>query len=191
MFLNLCDRIHGGATGGKHRIGYDNDSLINRIRKLAVILMWNARLLIPVHTDVSNLCRWYEGKHARHHAKASTKYRNDSELTSGNHRSHTFLDWSLNLHIMQWQVTKCFKSFKHRNLLYELPELIGSRILVTQNRNLMLNQRMLKNRNVFLILKIHFVISFFLVFCFCYYIYSLDFTKTPRLWSPSGFTPNW
>ena len=72
-----------------------------------------------------------------------------------------------------------------------VPELIGSRILVTQNRNLMLNQRMLKNRNVFLILKIHFVISFFLVFCFCYYIYSLDFTKTPRLWSPSGFTPNW
>ena len=148
MFLNLCDRIHGGATGGKHRIGYDNDSLINRIRKLAVILMWNARLLIPVHTDVSNLCRWYEGKHARHHAKASTKYRNDSELTSGNHRSHTFLDWSLNLHILQWQVTKCFKSFKHRNLLYELPELIGSRILVTQNRNLMLNQRLAMTASV-------------------------------------------
>ena len=57
VILDGIDRINGAAACGKHRINYNDESLIDGIRKLAVVVMRLMSNGIPVETDMSDLCK--------------------------------------------------------------------------------------------------------------------------------------
>ena len=100
MFL---DEIHGcdGRTAcSQHGIGYHDGSLLNGVRKLAVVFVRLVCDFVAVKTDVTDFGRGNESEDSVHHAEAGTKDRNDGQLLPCDHGSHTGLDRSLDLNLL-------------------------------------------------------------------------------------------
>ena len=98
----LLDEIHcfgAGASCGEHGIHYDNCSLVNGFRELAVILMRLVSYGIPVKTDVSHLGGGHESQDTVHHPKAGPQDGNHGHLFAGDHGRHAGFNRRLYLHI--------------------------------------------------------------------------------------------
>ena len=148
MFLNEIHSCNSRTAGSQHRVNHNDQTLIDRIRKLAVILMRLMSNRITVKANMTDLGRRNQSSNTVHHTKTCTKNRNNSQLLTGNHGSLASLNRSLNLYILKRKITKCLKTHKNCNLFNKLTEFICSRLFVAENRNLMLDQRMIHNKNI-------------------------------------------
>ena len=122
------------------------------------------RDFVAVKPDVADLCRWHQSLDARDHAEARAENRNQGELSSGKHRSAAFFERRFDFHILERQVSERFEAFEHGDFFNQLAENIGTRFLVAQEGNLVLNQRMRKDGDVFCMFKIlhgHFLSDVF------------------------------
>ena len=90
-------------------------------------------LRITVQTDMSDLCRRNQSCYTIYHSKTCTKDRYDRQFFTGDHRTFACLDWSLDLHILGWQIAKCLISHQYGNLLDQFTELICSCIFVADH----------------------------------------------------------
>ena len=148
----LFDKIycsHSRTAGCKHGICYHDQSLINGIRQFAVIFMRFVCLRISVQSNMSDLCRRYQSCDSINHSKAGAKHRHNCKLFTCDHRCHTCFQRSFHFHILQRKISQRLKSHKNRNFLDQLTKLICSSAFVTEQRNFVLNQRMLHNIYVF------------------------------------------
>ena len=148
MLFDKVNGCHCRTACGKHRI-YQNDlSLLNRIRKLAVIFVRLMSHRITIKSNMTDLCRWDKRCDAIYHPKACTKYRYNCQLLARDHRRLTCLNRGFNRNVLQRKITKCFISHQDSNLFDQLTELICSCIFIADNRNLVLDQRVIHNKYV-------------------------------------------
>ena len=92
------------SAGCQHRICNNDQTLGNRARQLAVILVRFMGFLVTVQTDMTDLCCRHQCLDTADHTKTCTQDRHDRKVLSGDLRSHAFLDRSLYLYIMQRQI---------------------------------------------------------------------------------------
>ena len=83
-------------------------------------------LLVAVETDMTDLCGRNEGKDTVYHSKTCAQDRNDRKFLTGKHRSHTGLDRSLDLNVLQREIAECLISHQSCDLLNKSTELICS-----------------------------------------------------------------
>ena len=98
--------------------------------------------------DVAHLCAGNQGQDAADHAKACPEDGDHRQLAAGDHGGHAGLDGGLHLYILQGKIPQGFIAHEHGTLLGERTEFIGSRGLVPEEGNFVLNQRVVKNHYI-------------------------------------------
>ena len=102
---------------------------------------------IPVQTDMTDLGGRNHPQHRVQHTAARAQDRNQSQLSAGDllrsHRRHRGFD----LYILEGQISGRLIAHQHGDLGDQLAEFLGTGVLITQDRQLVLDQRMVKNRN--------------------------------------------
>ena len=107
------------------------------------------RLLIPVEADVAYLGGGNQGQNSVYHAEPGAEDGDDSQLFAGQHGSHACFHRRLHLLILQRQIAQGLIAHQHDDLLDQGAEFIGSGRLVPENGNLVLDQRVIKDRYIF------------------------------------------
>ena len=85
---------------------------------------------------------------AVHHAQARPEDGNKRQLASGNHLGFGDGDGGLHLHLAQGEVAGGLIAQQLRDLLDQLPELLGAGVFVPQQGDLVLDQRMIGNKGL-------------------------------------------
>ena len=103
--------------------------------------------LVALHTDVAHASGGYQVEDAIDHAEARAQDRNDGELLAGKLLKRGSGDGGLDLDVFHGQVAHCLVAVKERKLAHELAELVGAGALVAQDRQLVLDERMVDKRH--------------------------------------------
>ena len=157
MLLDLGDGINGAAAGSQHRVQNQNITLCDILRQLAEVLHGLQGLLVAVQADEAHLCGGQQGQHTVQHTHACAQDGHQSQLAASQHLGLCHGDGCFDLHLFQRQVTGRFVAQQGRDLANEVTELLGAGLLVAQNAQLVLQQRMLNDhrghKNTLLILN--------------------------------------
>ena len=103
--------------------------------------------LVTLHTDVAHASGGHQVEDAIDHAEARTQDGNDGELFAGELLKRCGGDGSLDLDVFHGQVAHGLVAVKERKLAHELAELVGASALVAQDRQLVLDERMVDKRH--------------------------------------------
>ena len=103
--------------------------------------------LVTLHTDVAHASGWYQVEDAIDHAKACAQDGNDGELLAGKLLKHGGGDGSLDLDVFHGQVAHGLVAVKKCELAHELAELVGAGVFVAQDRQLVLDERVIDKRH--------------------------------------------
>ena len=103
--------------------------------------------LVTLHTDVAHASGGHQVEDAVDHAEARTQDGNNGELLAGKLLKHGGGDGSLDLDVFHGQVAHGLVAVKERKLAHELAELVGAGALVAQDRQLVLDERMVDKRH--------------------------------------------
>ena len=113
--------------------------------------------VVAVQADEADLSGGQQGQHTIQHTHAGAEDRHQRQLAACQHLGLCHGDGSLDLHLFQRQVTGRFVAQQGRDLANEVTELLGAGLLVAQNAQLVLQQRMLNDhrghKNTLLILN--------------------------------------
>ena len=77
VLLDEINSCNCGTAGSEHRVCDNDGSLLDRIRKLAEILMRLMGLLVAVETDMTDLRGRNEGENTVYHSETCAQDRND------------------------------------------------------------------------------------------------------------------
>ena len=77
VLLDEINSCNCGTAGSEHRVCDNDGSLLDRIRKLAEILMRLMGLLVAVETDMTDLRGRNEGKDTVYHSETCAQDWND------------------------------------------------------------------------------------------------------------------
>ena len=108
--------------------------------------MWLVGDLVALHANVAHAGRGHQVEDAVDHAKARAQNGDDGELLAGKLLKRGGRDGSLDFDILHGQVAHGLVAVKKRKLAHELTELVGADLLVAQDRQLMLDERMIDKR---------------------------------------------
>ena len=133
LFLNKINSSLARTACCKHRVNDYCNTLINGFWKFAVVLMRLMSYRISVKSYMADFCRRNQSCYTIYHSKTCTKDRYDRQFFTGDHRTFACLDWSLDLHILGWQIAKCLISHQDTDLLYQFTELVCSCIFITEH----------------------------------------------------------
>ena len=150
--LDNGDGVHGRAAGGQHGVQNNHIPLLNIRGQLVVILHRLQRLVVPVKTDVPHLCGRHQFQHAVHHAQACPQNGDESQLPAGDHLGGGFLHGGHGFHVHQGKVPGGLVAHQSGNLADQLPEIFGAGGNVPQERKLVLDQRMVHYKHIFIVL---------------------------------------
>ena len=157
MLLDLGDGVNGAAAGSQHRVQNQNIALCDILRQFAEVLHGLQGLLVAVQADEAHLCSGQQGQHTVQHTHACAQDGHQSQLAASQHLGLCHGDGRLDLHLFQRQVTGRFVAQQGCDLANEVTELLGAGLLVAQNAQLVLQQRMLNDhrghKNTLLILN--------------------------------------
>ena len=157
VLLDLGDGVNGAAAGCQHRVQDQNVALCNVLGQLAEVLHGLQGLLVAVQADEAHLCSGQQGQHTVQHTHACAQDGHQSQLAASQHLGLCHGDGCFDLHLFQRQVTGRFVAQQGRDLANEVTELLGTGLLVAQNAQLVLQQRMLNDhrghKNTLLILN--------------------------------------
>ena len=102
------------------------------------------RLRVAVHADMADLRRGNHVDHRVHHAQTGTQNGHDSQLLARKDAALGRGDGSLNLDLLRREVSRGLIAHQGGNLAHQLAEFLDAGSLVAQNRQLMLNQRVIQ-----------------------------------------------
>ena len=139
--------VDGGTTGGEHRVEDEDVTLFDVLRELAVVRDRLMGLRVTEHADVADLCGRDELQDAVDHAKACAKDGNDGHLTAGEFVRVAGADGRLDELRLQRQVSRGFVALEHGELGNQLTEFVRTGVLVSQNGEFMLDERMVGDGN--------------------------------------------
>ena len=103
--------------------------------------------LVALHTDVAHASGGYQVEDAIDHAKACTQDGNDGELFAGKLLKRCGGDGGLDLDVFHRQVAHGLVAVKKREFAHELAELVGAGVFVAQDRQLVLDERVVDKRH--------------------------------------------
>ena len=103
--------------------------------------------LVALHANVAHAGRRHQVEDAVDHAKARAQNGDDGELLAGKLLERGGRDGGFDFDILHGQVAHGLVAVKERELAYELAELVGAGALVAQDRQLMLDERMIDKRH--------------------------------------------
>ena len=103
--------------------------------------------LVALHANVAHAGRGHQVEDAVDHAKTRTQDGDDSELLAGKLLKRGGGNGSLDFDILHGQVAHGLVAVKKRKLSHELAELVGAGLLVAQDRQLMLDERVIDKRH--------------------------------------------
>ena len=103
--------------------------------------------LVALHTDVAHASGGHQVEDAIDHAEARAQDRNDGELLASKLLKRGSGDGGLDLDVFHGQVAHGLVAVKERKLAHELAELVGAGALVAQDRQLVLDERMVDKRH--------------------------------------------
>jgi len=97
---------------------------------------------------MTHLGRRNQSQCAVHHAKSGTHNRNKSDLSATDDVGIRKPERSFDLNLLERKITGSLIAHEHRDLLNQLAEFLGTCVLVPQQGNLVLNQRVIALNNV-------------------------------------------
>ena len=103
--------------------------------------------LVTLHTDVAHASGGHQVEDAVDHAEARTQDGHDGEFLAGKLFERGGGDGGLDLDVFHGQVAHGLVAVKERKLAHELAELVGAGALVAQDRQLVLDERMVDKRH--------------------------------------------
>ena len=159
-FLHELHRSRCAAAGGEHGVDNDDVTLGDIGRHLEVILHRLERLRVAEQADVTDLDVRHHGDHAVDHAETGAEDRHDGQLLAGDVPAVCRGDRGLDIDLLKREVARSLEAHQHGDLGNQFPELLDAGVLVAQDRELVLDQRVVKNVN-FTHLVVSFVASVF------------------------------
>ena len=99
-------------------------------------------LRIPVEADVAHLGGGNQVNDGVHHAKTGPEDGDDGQLLACQHVDRGLGDGSLDLHLLGGQIPGGLVAHELGDLAHQLPEFLDAGVLVPQQRQLVLEQRM-------------------------------------------------
>ena len=103
--------------------------------------------LVAFHADVAHAGRGHQVEDAADHAKTRTQNGNDGELLAGKLLKRGGGDGGLDFDVFHGQVAHGLVAVKERKLAHELAELVGAGVFIAQDRQLVLNERVIDKRH--------------------------------------------
>jgi hypothetical protein len=140
--LDLRDRGDARVPGREHRVEHDRVALAEVVGQLDVVLDRLERLLVAVHADEADPCARDQRQRPFQHAHACTQDRADRDLLARDALGPHHLERRLDLDRLGGEVLGRLVGQEQRELVDELPEVDGGRVLVAEVRELVLDQRM-------------------------------------------------
>ena len=141
--LDRVDRSGARVPRGEHRVEHDRVAVGEVGRELRVVLHRLERLLVAVHADEADARARHEREHAVEHADARAQHRADRHLLAGDALRGHRLERRLDLVVLGREVLRRLVREEQRDLVRELAEVDGRRLLVAQVAELVLDERML------------------------------------------------
>ena len=102
-------------------------------------------LRITEQTDMADLCRGDQLDHGVDHTQACTQDGNDRQLFAGKDLRLRHGDRRLDLDFFRREISGRFIAHQGCDLADDLAEFLHARVLVTEDRELVLQQRMIQN----------------------------------------------
>ena len=103
--------------------------------------------LVAFHTDVAYASGGHQVENAVDHAKARTQDGHDGEFLAGELFERGGSDGGLDFDVFHRQVAHGLVAVKKREFAHELAELVGAGVFVAQDRQLVLDERMIDKRH--------------------------------------------
>ncbi len=151
MFLQETDGVDRGAAGGEHRVDDVDLKVFEVVRELAIIFMRLMGDLIAVKADMADAGGWDKLGQTIDHAHAGTEDRDEAKLAAANHLNGGLFDRSLDLDVLGWDVAKSLITLHDGDFLNKLTEFAGRSVLITKNGDLVSNERVFENCNVWIL----------------------------------------
>lgn len=123
------------------------DALVDILGHLAVILVRLVGDLVALHADVTHASGGHQVEDAVDHAKARTQDGHDGEFLAGKLFERGGSDGGLDLDVFHRQVAHGLVAVKKREFAHELAELVGAGVFVAQDRQLVLDERVIDKRH--------------------------------------------
>ena len=149
VVFDELDGRGGGAAGGQHGVQDDHVALGDIGGHLAVVFHRFQGLRVPVKADVAHLGGGDEGEDAVHHAQTGPQHRNDGQLFAGDALEGSGGDGRLDLHVLQRQVAGGLIAHQGGDLGDDLAEVLDAGVLISQDGELVLEQRVIQNVYLF------------------------------------------
>ena len=99
--------------------------------------------LVALHADVAHASGGHQVEDAVDHAKARTQDGHDGEFLAGELLKRCGGDGGLDFDVFHGQVAHGLVAVKKCEFAHELAELVGAGVFVAQNRQLMLDERVI------------------------------------------------
>ena len=144
VLLQKSDGSHGAAAGGQHGIHDEHFPLVNVLGQLAVILHRLVGLRVPEQADVAHLGRGNQVDHGVHHAQTRPENGDNGQLLTGQHLNPGLGHGGFDLHLLGGKVPGGLIAHKGGDFAHQLPELLDRGVLAPQNRQLVLDERMVQ-----------------------------------------------
>ena len=144
-FLRLSMASTAEPPVAGHRIDHDDGRLGDVLRHLVIVLDGLFGLLVTVHADVADAREGHEREQTLDHAKARPQDRDDGELVLCEDLALGRLDGGLDRLWARLEIARHLVAHEHRNLVQELAELRGLRVLVAHDGELVGDQRVVEN----------------------------------------------
>ena len=132
------------AAGGEHRIHHDHVALGDIGRELAVIFDRFEGLRVTVQADVTDLAGRDHCNHAVDHAETGAEDGDDGKLLARKTLHRCLGNRRFDLNLFQRKVAGRLIAHQHGDLADKLAEFLHARVLVTQDRQLVLDQRVVE-----------------------------------------------
>src|SRR5438094_4421920 len=148
---SVLERAHGirrRAAGREHGIEHEEIARVLAGRDLEIVVHRLERVVLAVDTDVADACRGDELRDTLDHAEPRAQDRHEGELLPGHPDSPHPLERRFHLRGLERQVLGHLVRHEHGDLVHELLEVPGGGVLVPENRELVLDQRVIEHREV-------------------------------------------
>ena len=139
--LDELHRVHGRVAGREHRVEQDDVAVRDVGRQLHVVLDRAQRLLVAVETDEADARARDQRQHAVEHPEPRAQDRAHGDLLAGDARERLHLERRLDVDVLGREILRRLVGEEQRDLLDELAEVDGRRVLVPQVRQLVLDER--------------------------------------------------
>lgn len=97
--------------------------------------------MIPIEADVPNARGWHKFENSLNHSEAGTENGHERQFFATHALAARAFKWRVDFYRFQDQIDGGFIGHQHRNFVYQLLENLGWSGAISQNRDLMLDER--------------------------------------------------